>query len=434
MTKQVINVGSAANDGSGTPARTAFQYINANFTELYDFLTGTPNGTTIPTALPIAKGGTGATSAAAARTNLGLGDAATMTKTASNTDATLGRSLAVGNFGIGRGIRVKDTDASGDLNKVITPGFYGNDTFASGTLALNFPVAGQVGTLIVTDISGGNDYRAQIYIPLTGGSVSGNFFFRSTADLGATWSPWTRLISSNSLDYQRLLNNGFAANKSLGSAALSSFDNGGSFIGLQNTSTGAAAAGDYPTAQAQYILGLNVGSASEHAANLSIATSATYIGFRRKSYQGAYTPWYALRGEHNTTVDANGFIKSASPVAKLFADSIELNDDAQKQPITLEKLGVGDYLIKGSLGFAQEGWYIEMPKDANGNVLVAVAYKQLENNDISIKTYKKKFDIETASIVPDLENPVDIPEGRNIDIRFHEEIVLEETLPDDIEQ
>ncbi|MDW5262909.1 phage tail protein [Acinetobacter baumannii] len=434
MTKQVINVGSAANDGSGTPARTAFQYINANFTEVYDFLTGTTDATTLPAALPIAKGGTGATTAAGARTALGLGDAATMTKTASNTDATLGRSLAVGNFGIGCGIRVTDTDASGNLNKVITPGFYGNDTFASGTLALNFPVAGQVGTLIVTDISGSNNYRAQIYIPLTGGLVSGNFFFRSTSDLGATWSPWTRLISSNSLDYQRLLNNGFAANKNLRSTALSGFDAGGSFIGLQNTSAGAAAAGDYPTAQAQYILGLNAGSASEHAANLSIATSATYIGFRRKSYQGAYTPWYALRGEHNTTVDANGFIKSASPVAKLFADSIELNDDAQKQPITLEKLGVGDYLIKGSLGFAQEGWYIEMPKDANGNVLVAVAYKQLENNDISIKTYKKKFDIETASIVPDLENPVDIPEGRNIDIRFHEEIVLEETLPDDIEQ
>ncbi|EIR6160636.1 phage tail protein, partial [Acinetobacter baumannii] len=50
MTKQVINVGSAANDGSGTPARTAFQYINANFTELYDFLTGSTNGATIPTA------------------------------------------------------------------------------------------------------------------------------------------------------------------------------------------------------------------------------------------------------------------------------------------------------------------------------------------------------------------------------------------------
>lgn len=35
MTQQVINVGSAANDGTGDPLRTAFQKINTNFTELY---------------------------------------------------------------------------------------------------------------------------------------------------------------------------------------------------------------------------------------------------------------------------------------------------------------------------------------------------------------------------------------------------------------
>ncbi|MCV7484234.1 phage tail protein, partial [Acinetobacter baumannii] len=75
MTKQVINVGSAANDGSGTPARTAFQYINANFTEVYDFLTGTTNATTLPAALPIAKGGTGGNTAGGAKAALGLGDA-----------------------------------------------------------------------------------------------------------------------------------------------------------------------------------------------------------------------------------------------------------------------------------------------------------------------------------------------------------------------
>ncbi|MBP4720998.1 phage tail protein, partial [Acinetobacter baumannii] len=91
MTKQVINVGSAANDGSGTPARTAFQYVNANFSELYDFLTGTTNATTLPTALPIAKGGTGATTAAGARTNLGLGSAATQNR--SRTFIGVGPSL-----------------------------------------------------------------------------------------------------------------------------------------------------------------------------------------------------------------------------------------------------------------------------------------------------------------------------------------------------
>jgi hypothetical protein len=35
MAKQIINLGTAANDGSGDPLRTAFTKINANFTELY---------------------------------------------------------------------------------------------------------------------------------------------------------------------------------------------------------------------------------------------------------------------------------------------------------------------------------------------------------------------------------------------------------------
>jgi hypothetical protein len=36
MTQLLINVGNVANDGQGTPLRTAFQYINSNFTELYN--------------------------------------------------------------------------------------------------------------------------------------------------------------------------------------------------------------------------------------------------------------------------------------------------------------------------------------------------------------------------------------------------------------
>ncbi len=119
----------------------------------------------------------------------------------------------------------------------------------------------------------------------------------------------------------------------------------------------------------------------------------------------------------NTTVDPNGFIKNASPIVSLYADKIELNDEAKLQPITFEKLGVGDYLVKGSLGFAQEGWYIETPKDANGNVLVAVVYEQLDNNDISVKTYDYMLN-KKGRIVPDLETPLDIPETRWIDLRL----------------
>lgn len=55
MTQQIINVGSAPNDGLGDPIRTAFIKTNDNFTELYATggVTGIANGTSnvvIPTA------------------------------------------------------------------------------------------------------------------------------------------------------------------------------------------------------------------------------------------------------------------------------------------------------------------------------------------------------------------------------------------------
>lgn len=154
------------------------------------------------------------------------------------------------------------------------------------------------------------------------------------------------------------------------------------------------------------------------------------LKFRIKDGVSAWSPIYTMYSTKNTAVDANGFIKAASPIVKLFFDKIELNDEAQQQDIAFEKLGVGNYLIKGSLGFAQEGWYVETPKDANGNVLFSVIYTTLENGDISVKTYKKKFDSETVSIVADLDNPVDITENRWIDLRLQE---LPQPEPEEIE-
>ena len=41
MAQQTINIGSAANDGTGDPLRTAFDKINDNFSEVYTELGGT---------------------------------------------------------------------------------------------------------------------------------------------------------------------------------------------------------------------------------------------------------------------------------------------------------------------------------------------------------------------------------------------------------
>lgn len=138
-----------------------------------------------------------------------------------------------------------------------------------------------------------------------------------------------------------------------------------------------------------------------------------------------------IRTSANTTVDANGFLKNASPIVQLFADKIEMNDEAQQQEIIFEKLGVGDYLIKGSTGFAQEGWYVETPKDANGNLLVAVVYEQLANGDISVKTYDYMLN-KKGRIIADIETPLDIPEGRWIDLRLQELPQPEIEMPESV--
>ncbi|PRA69267.1 hypothetical protein CQ065_06700 [Pseudomonas sp. MYb187] len=75
MSKQTINLGTAPSGAGGDDRRSAALKSINNFNELYDFLTGAAGGATLPAALPVAKGGTGATTAEGARNTLGLGAA-----------------------------------------------------------------------------------------------------------------------------------------------------------------------------------------------------------------------------------------------------------------------------------------------------------------------------------------------------------------------
>ena len=130
------------------------------------------------------------TSAATARTNLGLGNAATKTVTTSNTDVTLGRLLGVGDFGIGSAISL----GASNLNDVVTPGIYGNDTFASAKPTLNYPFPDQTGSLRVLGSSGTNGYKAQIYTTTSTRRMA----LRQTSNYGATWSAWREIAFSDS--------------------------------------------------------------------------------------------------------------------------------------------------------------------------------------------------------------------------------------------
>lgn len=75
--QQTINVGSAANDGTGDTARSAFQKVNANFAELYATV-----ASLLSTSAQKAANLSDLANAATARTNLGLGSAATQATSA----------------------------------------------------------------------------------------------------------------------------------------------------------------------------------------------------------------------------------------------------------------------------------------------------------------------------------------------------------------
>ncbi|HHR6399583.1 TPA: hypothetical protein ACS74D_000197 [Providencia alcalifaciens] len=147
-----------------------------------------------------------------------------------------------------------------------------------------------------------------------------------------------------------------------------------------------------------------------------------------------------LWGTSNTTVDSQGNIKKASPVIKVFAGHIELNDESEG--ITLEKISTGRYKLKGTLGMnsdASWGGYnggIVIPKGINGLELVWADYKVLADGDIIIEThYCKHVDLPPPILLKrlttypefmdekgnELESyaPCDIPAGHWIDVRVN---------------
>lgn len=96
MARLLIKFGASPDDKTGDSARTGAQKINTNFRELFEFLAGDGKGEVLPAAVPVSRGGTGATTAEGARQALGIGDGATK-----DVGTEEGDLIAVGSFGLG---------------------------------------------------------------------------------------------------------------------------------------------------------------------------------------------------------------------------------------------------------------------------------------------------------------------------------------------
>lgn len=137
----------------------------------------------------------------------------------------------------------------------------------------------------------------------------------------------------------------------------------------------------------------------------------------------------------NTTKDSNGNLKAASPIVKVFAEHIETNDEAEG--VTMQKLGIGHYLIKGVVGFNSDGaWGINngfvIPQDHNGKNMVLIDYKVRPDGDIEVFVFHqqnadlperfqnkriKHLDEDGNPVYFENYEPCDVPESRWIDMR-----------------
>jgi len=103
MAKQTINIGTAPNDGTGTPLRTAFDYCNLNFTELYTAVGPSGNNIVVPGSATITgalgAAGLNVTGATIPANGVYLGSANNLSF---STASTLGMTLNSTGLGVGK--------------------------------------------------------------------------------------------------------------------------------------------------------------------------------------------------------------------------------------------------------------------------------------------------------------------------------------------
>ncbi|EPD6700892.1 pyocin knob domain-containing protein [Cronobacter dublinensis] len=147
----------------------------------------------------------------------------------------------------------------------------------------------------------------------------------------------------------------------------------------------------------------------------------------RARLNGTWTAWRETWNASNTTVDANGFIKRASPVVKIFTNgSFETNDESFGA--TVSRIDEGVYLIEGCLGLNSDGAWsgpdggFEIPVDRNKQPLIWLDYSVGADGSITVKTYHRvngsspKFAQNLVEGKSD-GDPIDIPSGVFVSVR-----------------
>lgn len=164
------------------------------------------------------------------------------------------------------------------------------------------------------------------------------------------------------------------------------------------------------------------------------ASTAKTHGYRFVTYN--HTGVALLSAEIYTTEntleeEGTGHLYTSSPVILLRDGTIDKMHEAEDMDCELIKNSVGDYTLKNTTGLREDEWHAVPPKDVHGNPLCMIVVTEPSEGEVNVKTYKRKFDLEKAAVVADLEQPFDIPEGASVRLHFND--LPQEQLDEPIE-
>lgn len=343
----------------------------------------------LTTALSIAQGGTGAKTAADARTNLGLGE--------------------WGAAGITLGSKIPWGTTGGDVIGMPLGIYRGtwNDFSETPQGAAN----SQGITLI--NLHNGSNWVPQVAI---GDYINGaRMWLRSF--YGGEFNKFDRVntvsetgFGAESVSLSPVATNATNLKPGMYSARGSNIgspggNSSGGFGVLQFTSTNDS---------------YRVQLAAQDGSNGRIFSRATSTG----SWMGGWNEFYSTA---NTTKSSDGTLKAASPIVQVYSDgSFQLNDESEG--CTVSRLSVGEYLIEGCTGLnADAAWGgidggFDIPTDRNKQPLIWLDYEVNADGSILVKTYHRTHPAAPAfarNEIPGLldGNPVDIPADQYISVR-----------------